>query len=199
MTGFRLSWRIEPSPLGVSTNEVGRTLQTPGFQKANFDTTSYLASQDFKASLLIPEKIMEQVGNGSLVVQLEVYIRGDSQFHEDVVFTTNLTKWGPKKYKLYREARSWADAEAHCRSEGVHLASVSSGRLKELAVTVANGKDVWLGGRDMEGAWSWSDGSVWNYTNWEAGHPKKGKNDNCVKMSSICVRPTFVSLMETQA
>ena len=137
MTGLRLSWRIENPTLVATTSTLGKSFLSPGFGS-------------FKAVLQFPDNLTEQVGNGSLVIDLEV----DSE-QEEVEYTT-----GPK-YRLFTEGKSWKEAEAHCNKQGLDFASVLSERDKEEVDLVAAGKNVWLGGIFQGGRWQWSDNSTW--------------------------------------
>ena len=72
--------------------------------------------------------------------------------------------------------KTWDKAEAFCIQKGGHLASVAS-EATEAYVLRAKGnktlKNLWLGGSDKEeeGVWKWSDGSPWNFTNWNKYQP----------------------------
>ena len=90
-------------------------------------------------------------------------------------------------YKLYTEGKTWSDADAHCQTEGGHLASVQSvvDQEEARAVMGKNGA-VWIGAsdRDSEGDWRWSDGSHWAYENWGANYGNKGDGSNCVYITN---------------
>ena len=103
MTGFRLTWMIEPLPLEVTTSEVGRSIQTPGLGGEAFDRTSFMTDRSYKASLQFPDDIKEKIGSGSLVIALDVDIRKDGVGQEQV--KTNIG--GENKFQLYREKKSW--------------------------------------------------------------------------------------------
>ena len=71
---------------------------------------------------------------------------------------------------------NWTDAEAFCKKEGAHLASVNSNvtnnfiveRMRELGIGQA-----WLGGNDLEkeSLWKWTDGAPWEFEAWQRGNP----------------------------
>ena len=65
-------------------------------------------------------------------------------------------------YKLYQEYKTWTEAEAHCKKEGGHLASMHSKDQQALAEKAAQGgQQVWIGARKEKNAeWSWSDNST---------------------------------------
>ena len=89
---------------------------------------------------------------------------------DEIAFTTS--------YKLYRMKETWAGAEAHCKSEGGHLASGHSSNQQALAEKSYG----WLGGRMAEGSaeWRWSDNSTWDFTNWQSG--SGNIEDRCLYM-----------------
>ena len=164
MTGFQLSWRIENPKKLTTISELGRSIKTPGFREKGFGEFFYSADRAYKVTLVLPENI--EVGTGTLVIQLEVDTRDDNRWQEEVRYPKT-AKWGPEKYKLYTNQKSWSDAEAHCQAEGGHLASVlSEGEQKELS-TMADGQHVWIGGTDaeQEGVWKWTNNGSWAYNN----------------------------------
>jgi hypothetical protein len=82
------------------------------------------------------------------------------------------------------EELSWSDAEKKCVGLGGHLASAHDEATNELlkavvAKTNFTNDTTWLGLNDiaLEGAWKWSDGSVFDFTAWAGGQPNNW--DNC--------------------
>ena len=53
------------------------------------------------------------------------------------------------------------------RKEGGHLASIDSQEVDDYFAE--KNQRVWIGGSDLnlEGTWTWSDCSRWNWTNWD--------------------------------
>ena len=85
--------------------------------------------------------------------------------------------------------KSWVNAEEDCSSIGGHLPSVHS--IEDLtAIAEATGyyDGVWLGGYlTPSGHWAWSDGTPWDYTNWDTEDPQvqygtRGGQNNCTVM-----------------
>ena len=74
MTGFRMSWRIENPLLLLTTSELGRSVQTPGFREKIIDESFHTADRAYKASLVLTDDI--HVDSGPFVIQLEVDTRG---------------------------------------------------------------------------------------------------------------------------
>ena len=95
MTGFKISWRIEPPPLEMTSSEIGISVQIPGYGD-NIHKTLYMRDRAFKVILSFPTGITENV-----VVQLQVDIRNEEGWEEYV--TSNMG--GPKKYNLVLEKR----------------------------------------------------------------------------------------------
>ena len=147
MTGFRLSWRIENPLLVMATSELGRSVQTPGLRDKILNESFHTVDRAYKASLVLPDNI--QVDSGNLVIQLEVDTREEEGWQEEVSYSTT-AKWGPEKYKLYIMRKSWSDAEAHCKGEGGHLASVLSEEDQQEVSALAAGNVVLLGGSDQD-------------------------------------------------
>ena len=40
---------------------------------------------------------------------------------------------------------------------------------------LSGGRRIWLGGVLLSSGWSWSDGTPWDYQNWEPGQPSGGE------------------------
>ena len=181
MTGFRLKWRINPPPLEMTVQELGRSVQTPGLGGDTFEREDYMADGDYKTTLLLPHNIQGMVGEGALVMQLQVDTREEGGWKEVV----KTSQSGQKTYKLYTEKKTWSDAEAHCQKVGGHLASVLSQEEQEEVTAAAGGKTVWIGGnnQDQEGRWRWTDGSHWNYTQWDEENGNTRDSSNCVWFS----------------
>ncbi|XP_051787818.1 scavenger receptor cysteine-rich type 1 protein M130-like isoform X4 [Erpetoichthys calabaricus] len=94
-------------------------------------------------------------------------------------------------YQFFTEKKSWIDAELHCLSLGGNLASVNSFDDNKFIVNLIKSKDVnnpvtWLGGSDAvrETAWLWTDGSRWDFVNWNSGEPNKADgNEKCIHIN----------------
>uniref|UniRef100_A0A8C6TAT9 C-type lectin domain-containing protein n=1 Tax=Neogobius melanostomus TaxID=47308 RepID=A0A8C6TAT9_9GOBI len=96
------------------------------------------------------------------------------------------TPFGTRCFKFFDSHLTWTEAEKSCQSLGANLASIHSaeehtfisGLIKE-----ANGENwqTWIGGQDavQENLWLWSDGSVWDYSNWGEEEPNNaGGNEH---------------------
>ena len=117
------------------------------------------------------------------MIQLDVDTREEEGWQEEVRYLTT-AKWGPEKYKLYLQWKTWSDAEAHCREEGGHLASVLSEEEQDEVKTAIGGESyTWIGATKEEAVWRWSDGSPWGYHKWDVEMGNTGDERNCVFIS----------------
>ena len=80
---------------------------------------------------------------------------------------------------------SFEDAETLCVSMGTHLVSIHSD--DENAVAVSECSDCWIGLSavdDYGDEFEWTDGSDWDYTNWNEIQSSNFTKRDCVQMSS---------------
>ena len=128
--------------------------------------------REFLMVLDLPDDIKEQVGNDSLIIELDT--REEKGWIEDVIMYSSTCT-------LHTTKKNWTEAEAECRSEGGHLASVISEEENQELKRVAGNKYVWLGGRKELGEWSWSDNFTWGFTDWKSGQSNEG-DGTCVEL-----------------
>ena len=86
------------------------------------------------------------------------------------------SQYGGFCYKFVKEARTWGEARAQCRAEQGDLASVHSSGENQFIRQLGGADRLWLGGRrssDCQACtdFTWSDGSAWDYENWDRGEP----------------------------
>ena len=62
------------------------------------------------------------------------------------------------------------DANNECRAEGGELASVHDDETTEFLDSLRKIRS-YIGGEYVNGKWTWSDGSPWDYENWRPGDP----------------------------
>ena len=173
-SGFVLTWRLENSPVLEAKITKFKVVETPGFRQT-FDAQFFRSDHLFKAKLELPDNVKEQVGNGYLMIELDVDTRQSEVWDEEVIF------WeGDSKFKLDDDLYlSWDEAEEHCKAKGGHLASVSSNadrvQMNQLSETWM---PVWVGGRDQSGKnnWTWTDGSPMTVSLW---HGTYGNGPYC--------------------
>ena len=78
------------------------------------------------------------------------------------------------KYFLGPTTSVWDEAESYCVSQGSHLASIHSASDNTYALSMCgNATTCWLGINDLssEGTYVWSDGTSYDYSNWNPGEP----------------------------
>ena len=129
MTGFRFSWSIEnPTLIWTSSiSEVGRSIQTHDYGDTFAELVDPSPDHIYSSILKIPEGFQGDIGNDTLVIELNVEMRDEDE-----------VAWS-MSYKLYRKHKTWVDADAHCKSEGGQLASIHSKWEQEMAEKTADG------------------------------------------------------------
>ncbi|XP_051787816.1 scavenger receptor cysteine-rich type 1 protein M130-like isoform X2 [Erpetoichthys calabaricus] len=91
-------------------------------------------------------------------------------------------------YQFFTEKKSWIDAELYCVRLGGNLASVHSSGDHHFITSLIKRSDshqptTWLGGFDCVRtlSWLWTDGSQWDFTNWNPGEPNNDRGiENCL-------------------
>ena len=91
--------------------------------------------------------------------------------------------------------KSWTDAEKFCNAKNCHLASVSNLEIHSYIRSKVDETNVdkyfWVGGREVEGKWEWTDGTAWNFEKW-ATSPNKQPDDrdreNCLQMYHLVAK-----------
>jgi len=91
----------------------------------------------------------------------------------------------------YNQYATWISARENCQrmNPSADLASSNSEAENEFLwkfSDIWNAHGGWLGGSDshVEGEWVWTDGSSFNYTNWDSSSPDGGLTKNCMYMHS---------------
>ena len=95
----------------------------------------YNTDRIYQIILLFPEDLEMQIGSKSLVVRVEVDLREEEGWVEEVVYTK-----GPK-YRLHNTSSTQAEAEDYCQAGGGQLATV---------ITEHGGNKVLSENQDME-------------------------------------------------
>ena len=174
-------WSI-PKPFGADGFEIRMwnndgTFKTPGF-KGVYKESYHNESKQYHVVLDFPEGLSEKIGNGSLIVEIEVVTRQEDGWLESVDYSEG------DKFTLVTDTKEWADAEAYCQSRGAHLASVLNEEefLEVKTIVVTSWTTVWLGGQYIDDVWIWSDGSPWNFTKFVGSSEKSQGTNHCLKM-----------------
>ena len=80
----------------------------------------FMKNRDVHIVLAFPANIADLVGSGSLKLELEVDIRQEEGWVEEVQYSEGTP------YKAFDDKKTWAEAEAKCQRKGGNLASVLS-------------------------------------------------------------------------
>ena len=97
----------------LETDEVGIVIKTPGF-RGNYQPHVFDNDHIFEATLKVSENLSDQIGNGSLVIEVEVDLIKDEGFSEEV----QISRGGPKVFTFHSdEPKSWYEAEAFCQKQ----------------------------------------------------------------------------------
>lgn len=92
----------------------------------------------------------------------------------DVFTKSEIFEFNGHKYCYITTNMSWGDAESLCVSKGGHLVSINSLEEQDFIQDMIDsvGKDnTWLGGYLEDGEWKWTDGSDFDYSNWDTDKP----------------------------
>ncbi|GMS99438.1 hypothetical protein PENTCL1PPCAC_21613, partial [Pristionchus entomophagus] len=92
-------------------------------------------------------------------------------------------------YQISLTSENWQEAQKVCRSFGADLASIHSSQensfVRRLAVSRGAVNGVYLGATagDSGNTFAWTDGSAWDYDNFQPGYPNTGLGD-CVAINT---------------
>ena len=80
-----------------------------------------------------------------------------------------------KYYKVLEGQYYMGTARDNCRkicSSNGNLVSIpNEDTMNFIKQNAGLSSSAWIGGTKSNGAWTWMDGSAWNYTNWYSGEP----------------------------
>jgi len=79
--------------------------------------------------------------------------------------------FGGKCYKYYSRNKTWKDARDYCLRMKADLASIHTLEENIFIGNLAVTTPIWIGGLRVGSNWVWSDGSLFDYTNWILGEP----------------------------
>ena len=82
---------------------------------------------------------------------------------------------------------NWLDAQSSCAIWGGDLTSITTERENNFLNTIITSSvgNCWIGlnDRDVEGTYTWIDGTALSYTNWTST-PSDDTNSNCVQVNN---------------
>ena len=89
-------------------------------------------------------------------------------------------------YEKFDTPMTWDDAKAYCESLDGYLATVTSQEEQNWIWNTLYPYRCNFGATDAEeeGVWKWVTGEPWDYTNWDAGEPGGGINENIIEWFS---------------
>ena len=184
LPGLRLSWYVEdgsiPSNMEAKVNAISGKLSTPRLGSPAPEGY-YSMDHTYSAIIGFPANITEEIGDRSLVIDIDVETPDRGALGE-------VELWFRSQLVFYPTYRTWHSAEAFCRSQNGHLASIASFQDKlaidEIFIQVYRKYSmytgyIWLGGTSEAGnpgRWVWTSHTPWKVDFWGDGEPRQGGN-----------------------
>ena len=107
-------------------------------------------------------------------------------FHHFTECNGNWTWFNNNCYQLNNQELNWMNAKSHCQKVNSKMVSIrSSNEMDFLEQNILNGTkgEIWIGGSQTNGDWSWEDGSKFGeFQNWAANEPNEP-----ISLTPICV------------
>ncbi|KAK2910790.1 hypothetical protein Q8A67_002923 [Cirrhinus molitorella] len=118
--------------------------------------------------------------------------RNDEPFGRRQRCPSGWEKFETTCYKFFSDSKTWAEAERWCVGLEGNLASVHSRATHDFLTALAKRRSsgaprVWIGACDaaQNNIWLWSDGSKFDYSNWQTGQPNNaGGTEACTEMTN---------------
>lgn len=85
---------------------------------------------------------------------------------------------GTGAYTFVAEAKSWRDAQSHCRNLVSDLVSIHSAEENQAVLTASASQSVWIG--LFKDPWKWSSGSPSSFRDWKPSQPSYHRGQDCV-------------------
>ena len=88
-------------------------------------------------------------------------------------FTQGWYVYLSKAMMVSRKRAMWSVARECCQKKHLKcdLASIENSEVMDFIGQYIPSDSAWLGAEKNKEIWSWSDGSTWNYKNWQTGKP----------------------------
>ena len=153
-----------------------------------FQTNRYLYNfTKARYTIEFPRKLKEIVGlMGNLVLKLSFKSLDRNEYA--------VVNRGKKFLYFVDQSRSWTEAENACLKLGGHLASILSLSEKQTLDNHKIHKEGFLGGRKINGMWTWSDGSPFKDDIWTLVDKDRLHSGNC-----LLYNPPFIETTECSA
>ena len=169
--GIKISWKRENRTVDrreFVSRELSGTVSTPRLGKV-LNNRSQNREQEYTVVLNLPDNVTNLLGDSMFVIDINVTL---TSLDSGAELWSSYLEWTYKK-------PTWEDAEVLCMSwwpEGGHLAKIKSPFVWQNAQALFSkheSKSAWLGGfyNTRNGAWMWSDGSKFSFSNWAPGQP----------------------------
>ena len=111
--------------LKINAQNVNGTITTLWFQGIYVEEY-FRDNRNFLIFLEFPDDIKDQIGGGSLIIELEVDVQEEKGWTEDV-----------RMFTFHVNSKSWLEAELECQREGGNLVSVTSDEMNQLVKHMA--------------------------------------------------------------
>ncbi|KAI2662004.1 Ladderlectin [Labeo rohita] len=106
----------------------------------------------------------------SLLLLFIVFSMGNADVYVVEKCPYGWTNFGVRCFKFFSQAVNWITAEKNCQKEDANLASVQNKLENDFLISLLPSSSTlcWIGAHDgvQENSWLWSDGSLYDYTNW---------------------------------
>ena len=134
----------------------------------------------YSVNIGFPANIAEEIGNRSLVIDIDIETSERGMLGE-------VELWFRSQLVFNPTYMTWHNAEAYCRSQNGHLASIASFQDKlamddlflQLYIKYRYTGYIWLGGTNEAGnagRWLWTSHTPWKVDFWGDGEPRQGGN-----------------------
>lgn len=111
---------------------------------------------------------------------------------------TSAREFNGHYYQVITTELTWEQAELQCELKGGHLVTITSQEEQDFVYGLTGEDDAWLGGKYVNGKWTWITGEAFSYTNWNPDQPSggvdylqfwdgEGKWDDCWDVEKIYV------------
>ena len=83
-------------------------------------------------------------------------------------------------YKVFHEAKTWTDAKAACEALGGHLVTITSEKESNFVNSLyglRSRTNYWMGGREINGTWTWITGEPWTFSRWGDNQPDNSQEN----------------------
>ena len=171
---FKLDWRIKngclPDMMEFVTRDLEGSVSTPGLGSLP-PPSYYKEMHEYTAVIELPHNITEVVGEGALVLNVDIVPDSDNNSEVEILFAESTLEYN-------NVSLNWSAAEEFCVSKGGHLAAGAFPhqwqKLEDyMSYNGLSDLSIWLGGIDEanneEGILSYgaSIGSQWVPSKWK--------------------------------